>query len=133
MKETPAAAAAAELAGLKVTEPSLPSFDERKDDSEAYVHRSEVLEELVKRPIENWALILSSHLVCIALEVYFRLFPVAAPNYELVKMALMKRSKCTEESFLVRFKNIRPERNELISQFVKKLLNLLNKLLDLQV
>ena len=117
--------------GVKVKGPCLPSFDETKDDLDAYLRRFELFAEAAKWKEENWAIILSSHLKGVALEVYSRLSQEDALNYGKVKQALMDRFECTDEGFRSRFRNAKPQRGEQVSQFTTRLKNLLLRWIEL--
>ncbi|XP_064089902.1 RNA-binding protein 25-like [Macrobrachium nipponense] len=112
---------------VKVKGPSIPDFDENKDDIDAYLRRFEVLASAAKWPKGDWAIILSSHLKGAALEVYVRLSPEDALDYNKVSESLMKRFDCTEEGFRVKFRSVKPQKNELVEQFVSRLRYLLKR------
>ncbi|XP_068245278.1 uncharacterized protein [Palaemon carinicauda] len=116
---------------VKVKGPSIPDFDEIKDDIDAYLRRFEVLASAAKWPKEDWAIILSSHLKGAALEVYVRLSPEDALDYNKVSESLMKRFDCTEEGFRVKFRSVKPQKNELVQQFVSRLRHLLKRWIEM--
>lgn len=116
---------------VKVKGPSLPVFDENCDDLDAYLRRFELFANTAGWPEESWAIILSSHLKGVALEVYSRLGQGDALNYEKVKKALMIRFECTEEGFRQKFRSSKPQRGENVSQFLTRLRNCLNRWIEL--
>ncbi|XP_066990457.1 uncharacterized protein [Macrobrachium rosenbergii] len=116
---------------VKVKGPSIPDFDENKDDIDAYLRRFEVLASAAKWLKEDWAIILSSHLKGAALEVYVRLPPEDALDYNKVSESLMKRFDCTEEGFRVKFRSVKPQKNELVEQFVSRLRHLLKRWIEM--
>ncbi|XP_066968303.1 uncharacterized protein [Macrobrachium rosenbergii] len=116
---------------VKVKGPSIPDFDENKDDIDAYLRRFEVLASAAKWLKEDWAIILSSHLKGAALEVYVRLSPEDALDYNKVSESLMKRFDCTEEGFRVKFRSVKPQKNELVEQFVSRLRHLLKRWIEM--
>ena len=118
---------------VKVKGPTIPHFDEVKDDIDAYLKRFEVLAKAAKWPKEDWGIILSSHLKGSALEVYVRLTPEDAVDYDKVTEALMKRFDCTEEGFRLKFRSVKPQKGEQVSQFVSRLRNLLKRWVEMSL
>ena len=117
--------------GIKVKGPSLPDFDETKDDLDAYLRRFEVFATAAQWSRENWAVALCSHLKGTALEVFSRLPHEDALDYEKVKLALMERFECTEEGFRTKFRSVKPQRGERVKQFVDRLRNLFTRWVEL--
>lgn len=70
--------------------------------------------ESVKWPKEKWAIILTSLLKRIALEVHSRLSHEAALEDEPVRKALLGRAGCTDAGCRVRFRNTHPQRGEMV-------------------
>ncbi|KAK3861364.1 hypothetical protein Pcinc_032667 [Petrolisthes cinctipes] len=60
-----------QLAGISVKAPDLPHFDGTKDDLDSYLSRFERFAVAAGWERVNWAIILSSHLQGVALEVFF--------------------------------------------------------------
>ncbi|KAK3889812.1 hypothetical protein Pcinc_006208 [Petrolisthes cinctipes] len=106
---------------MKVRGPSLPYFDESKDDMDSYFRRFEMFATTAKWGKDSWAILLSSYLQGSSLEVYGRLSEADATNYDKLKYALMDRFECTEEGFRKRFRNGKPKRGEKVTQFVQRL------------
>ena len=118
-------------AAIKVKGPSLPNFDDTKDDLDAYLRRFELFATAAKWPKENWAIALSSHLTGMALEVYSRLPNDDAHDYDKVKLALMERFECTEEGFRCKFRSAKPQKGEQVKEFASRLRNLFARWLEL--
>lgn len=119
------------LSAVKVKGPTLPHFDSNKDDLDAYLRRFERFAIAAGWDRQTWAVILSSHLQGVALDVYSRLSQQEAEQYDVVKAALLDRFEYTEEGFRIRFRTSRPQRGERVSQFVTRLRNLLERWIEL--
>ena len=104
-----------------------------QDDIDVYLKRFEVLAKAAKWPKEDWGIILSSHLKGSALEVYDRLTPEDAVDYDKVMEALMKRLECTEDGFCLKFRSVKPQKGEQASQFVSQLRNLLKRWVEMSL
>lgn len=111
--------------------PKLPPFDEAKDDMDAYLKRFETLAASQKWPVDRWAVGISTLLKGKSLDVYSRLAPEQAMDYDEVKTALLRRFDFTEEGFRKRFRQSRAEQTETVGQFVVRLDNYLTRWLDL--
>lgn len=111
--------------------PSLPPFDETKDDCDSYIRRFELFARSVQWPKENWGVILSSYLKGAALETYARLTEDEAVDYDKVRLVLMERFNCTSEGFRKRFRSCKPQRGERVEQFVNRMKNLLQRWVEL--
>lgn len=61
------------MTGISVKAPDLPHFDGTKDDLGSYLRRFERFAVAAGWERINWAIILSSHLQVVALEVFSRL------------------------------------------------------------
>ncbi len=66
-----------------------------------------------------------------ALEVYSRLPPTHASDYDILKESLLKRFQLTEEGFRLKFRNGKPESGESSGQFVARLDNYLMRWMEL--
>jgi hypothetical protein len=110
--------------------PKLPHFEEGKDDMDAYLQRFERYATAQKWHHDHWASNLSALLKGKALEVYSRLTPDLALDYETLKQALLRRFEKTEEGFKKRFRTARPEQGETFSQFVLRLGNYFGRWVD---
>ncbi|KAK3879818.1 hypothetical protein Pcinc_015659 [Petrolisthes cinctipes] len=116
---------------VKVKGLTLPHFDSNKDDLDAYLRRFELFAIAAGWDRQTWAVILSSHLQGVALDVYSRLSQQEAEQYDVVKAALLDRFEYTEEGFRTKFRTSRPQRGERVSQFVTRLRNLLERWIEL--
>ena len=111
--------------------PKLPCFDERHDCIDAYLQRFERFAESAKWVRESWSINLSALLKGKSLEVYSRLSPDDAKNYDTLKQELLKRFQLTEEGFHSKFRTSKPEVGESPSQFVARLCNYLDRWMSL--
>ena len=82
-------------------------------------------------PVENWTTNLSALLQGKALDVYSRLSPEEAKNYEKLRDALLKRCQLTEEGFRQKFRTSKQETGETAGQFVIRLKNYLSRWMEL--
>ena len=82
---------ASESPCVKVKGPSIPPFDDHKDDFDSYIRSFELFAATANWPKDSWAIVLSSHLTGVALETYSRLSDEEAVVYDKVKNALMER------------------------------------------
>ncbi|KAK3890978.1 hypothetical protein Pcinc_005145 [Petrolisthes cinctipes] len=114
-----------------VKAPELPHFDGTKDHLDSYLSRFERFAVAAGYERVNWAIILSSHLQGVALEVFSRLSTEEAGDYDLVKRALMGRFGCTEEGLRAKFRTTRPQKGESARQFVTRLHNLMTRWIDM--
>lgn len=117
--------------GIQAKAPSLPAFDENRDDLDSYLRRFELYAHAANWPPNSWAIVLSSYLTGAALDVYSRLSEIDALSYQTVKLALMERFDCTEEGFRKKFRFSRPQRGESVAQFVTRLRNSLKRWVEL--
>ena len=72
--------------------PTMPCFEESKDNMDAFLHRFEIYAETQCWRRYQWAVYLSALLTGKALEVYSRLPIKDAQDYEVLKDALLKIS-----------------------------------------
>jgi hypothetical protein len=110
--------------------PRLPPFED-KDDMDAYLQRFERYAHAHKWKEEEWAMHLGALLKGKALEVYSRLTPELALDYDTLKKALLKRFDLTEEGFRKRFETSRPEQGETFIQFAIRLGNYMTRWIEL--
>lgn len=115
--------------GAKV--PRLPMFDEKHDNIDSYLLRFERFAVNADWHRDTWANSLSALLQYKALEVYTRLTPDEAQDYEIVKDALLKRFQLTEEGFRLKFRGSKPEHGESPSQFVSRLSSYFKRWMEL--
>lgn len=116
---------------FKAKLPKLPAFCEGKDNMDSYLKRFERFAENASWPREKWATNLSALLQGKALDVYSRLSPLEAINYDILRDALLKRYQLTEEGFRLKFRNSKQEVGETASQFIVRLSNYLSRWMEL--
>lgn len=110
--------------------PKLPYFEEDKDNMDAYLQRFERYAEVVGWAKQCWSLHVSALLKGKALEVYSRLTPDEAKDYDVLKKALLKRYELTEEGFRRKFKNSYPDKGESFGQFATRLQDYLKRWIE---
>jgi len=109
----------------------MPCFNDRRDDTDSFLHRFEIYAESQGWSKGQWAVYLSALLKGKALEVYSSLPVKDAQNYEILKDALLKRFNLTEEGFKQKFKSARAEVGEAPTQFIARMDNYLMRWIDL--
>lgn len=109
----------------------LPTFDEKKDDLDAYLSRFERLATGQLWPQEQWATALSVCLSGEALAVFARLTPEDSLEYEKVKKALLQRFRLTADGFRDKFRGARPEKGETGTQYAARLSSLFDRWIGL--
>ncbi len=80
---------------------------------------------------EHWATNLSALVQGKALDVYSRLSPSDALDYDVLKEALLKRFQLTQDGFRQKFRTSRPEVGETAPQFVVRLTDYLSRWMNL--
>ena len=110
--------------------PKLPSFVDGKDDFDAYLQRFERFAATAKWEKTGWASKLSALVFGRAL-VYSRLSKEAAQDYDLVKLALMKRYDLTDDVYHRKFRASKPEVDESPELFIVRLERYLLRWLEL--
>ena len=111
----------AEAAGqikYKAIRPTIPAFNESKDDIDAYLQRYEKVAEVNKWPEADWALHLSTLLTGQALALYARLPAEEARDYEELTAALLRRYELTVDGFRKRFHEARRDIDETAVEFL---------------
>ncbi len=111
--------------------PKLPSFDEQRDDIDAYLERFERFAKSQSWTTETWAISLSPLLTGKGLDVYASMAPDEANNYEALKIALLKRYQLTEEGFRGKFRESKPQKEETVVQYVARLRRYLTRWMEL--
>ena len=114
-----------------VRTPPLPSFVNGKDNLDEYLLRFERYASVAKWNRSTWATQLSPLLTGKAVEVYNRLSPEEAMDYERLKVALLERYDFTERGYREKFREARPEVHESPSQFIFGLKNYFTKWVEL--
>ena len=117
--------------GNVVRTPPLPSFVDGKDNLDEYLLRFERYASVAKWNRSTWATQLSPLLTGKAVEVYNRLSPEEAMDYERLKVALLERYDFTERGYREKFREARPEGHESPSQFIFRLKNYFTKWVEL--
>ena len=117
---------------LKAKAPKLPTFQEGKDDMDAYLLRFECYATAKGWNKETeWAINLSTLLTGKGLELYSALGDEDANNYTLLKEAILKRYELTEEGFKTKFRSAKPDTSETPAQFITRITNYLNRWVEL--
>src|ERR1700733_1268182 len=101
--------------------PKMPPFEEGKDNMDSYIQRFERYAEVQQWHRREWAIFLSALLKGRALDVYSRLPPDKATDYDYLKDALLKRFQLTEDGFRLKFRSVKAELGETPSQFLARL------------
>ena len=114
-----------------VRTPPLPSFVDGKDNLDEYLLRFERYASVAKWNRSTWATQLSPLLTGKAVEVYNRLSPEEAMDYERLKVALLERYDFTERGYREKFREARPEGHESPGQFIFRLKNYFTKWVEL--
>ena len=119
--------------GIQAKVPKLPTFDDSKDNIDAYLQRFERFATYMKWKKETWATLLSALTLLKgqALEVFSRLAPDDSLDYDKLKNALLKRFEMTEEGFRTKFRSSKPIKGETSTQFVVRLENYLTRWMNL--
>jgi len=111
--------------------PKMPYFDKERDFMDSYLGRFERFSEIQKWKREHWAMYLSALLKGRALDVYSRMPPDQANDYDGLKAALLKRYLLSADGFKKRFRSAKPEAGETPSQFLTKIDNYLERWIEL--
>ena len=107
--------------------PKIPPFNESKDNIDAYIQRFERYAVVQHWNRDNWGSHLSALLTGKALDVFARLPPSSALDYEELKKALYKRFEMTEDGFRKKFRTLKLDGNETFSQFSTRLDNYIER------
>ena len=102
----------------KAIRPTIPAFNETKDDIDAYLQRYGKVAEVNKWPETDWALHLSTLLTGQALALYARLPAEEARDYKGLKAALLRRYELTVDGFRKRFHEARRDIDETATEFL---------------
>ncbi|XP_069139803.1 uncharacterized protein [Argopecten irradians] len=89
--------------------PKLPSFEEGKDNIDAYIERFVRYASAQRWPQEQWGANLGALLKGRALDVFTRLSVEDSLNFDTLKKALLRRFEKTEEGFRKSFRSERPD------------------------
>ena len=107
--------------------PELPTFDDGRDNIDAYIERFERFATIQKWDTGMWAIILSTLLTGKALQIYARLPTAEADNYNAVKAALLKGYNQTETGYRMKFRDSKLVENESTTQFITRISCYLDK------
>ena len=110
--------------------PRLPSFEENKDQIDAYIERFERFATNNKWPEATWAGHLSALLSGKALDVYYRLSPEESRDFNILKQAVLSRYDLNAEGFRKKFRESVAEDIESPAQFMTRLGNYVMKWLE---
>ena len=111
--------------------PKLPAFDEAKDNIDAYIQRFERYAISQQWQRQNWGAHLSALLKGKALDVFARLPPDSALDFDELKKALMKRFDMTEDAFRKKFRSSKPDGSETFMQFSTRLESYMERWMEL--
>ena len=117
--------------GFGAAVPKLPTFDDRTDDLDAYLHRFEGYATAQDWPRERWACNLSALLKGNALQTFHRMTIEDANDYNLLKVALLNRFRLTDVDFKIKFRRGKPEDGESFTQFGQRIASYLDRWLEL--
>lgn len=98
---------------------------------DCYLKRFEWFADNAKWPKDMWATNVSALLQGKAPDVYSRLSPSEAINYDTLRDAVLKRYNLTEEGFRLKVRNSKQEIGETAGQFVVRLTNYLSRWMEL--
>ena len=111
--------------------PKLPAFDDANDNIDAYIQRFERYATSQKWNRDNWGAHLSALLKGKALDVFARLPPEDALDFDELKAALYKRFDMNEDGFRKRFRSSKPEGSETFLQFSSRMDSYLERWVEL--
>ena len=110
----------------------LPAFIEEKDELDSYLLRLERYAENASWEKNTWAIKPSALLTGRAImDVYTRMSDTDANDYDKLKKALLTSYNYTEDGYRKRFREVKPETEKTLDQFVIRLKNYLVKWLEL--
>jgi len=115
----------------KAKMPKMPYFEEDKDCMDSYLNRFERFVEIQGWKRESLAICLSALLKGKALDVYSRLPPEQAGDYDTLKQALLKWYQLSEDGFKRKFREATPETGESPMQFLTRLASYLQRWVEL--
>ena len=116
---------------VRAKAPKLPNFNEERDNMDAYLDRFERFADSQKWKKELWALNLSALLTGQALDVYSRMSPDVANNYDKLKEALLLRYDMTRDGFRRKFREGKIDKDESPVQYVSKLKRYANRWVEM--
>nr|XP_034322671.1 uncharacterized protein LOC117688635 [Crassostrea gigas] len=111
--------------------PKLPPFEDSKDNIDAYIQRFEIYATTQKWNKDTWGTHLSALLKGKALDVFARLSPETALDFNELKNALLKRFDMTEDGFRKKFRFSKQDGSETFMQFSTRLDSYLERWIQL--
>ncbi|XP_065939198.1 uncharacterized protein [Magallana gigas] len=111
--------------------PKLPPFEDSKDNIDAYIQRFKIYATTQKWNKDTWGTHLSALLKGKALDVFARLSPETALDFNELKNALLKRFDMTEDGFRKKFRFSKPDGSETFMQFSTRLDSYLERWIQL--
>lgn len=90
----------------------IPTFNEERDELDAYIQRFERVATSQNWPQDKWAFSLNLCLTGEALSVVGRMAADDALNYAKLKQTLLQRFRYTEEGYRTKFRGAKPENSE---------------------
>lgn len=107
------------------------TFDDKRDDLDAYLHRFERIASGQGWARSEWATALSLCLVGEALTVFGRMPATESTDYDKVKVTLLQRFRLTAEGFRERFRGSKPNDSETGKQFASRLSGYLDRWIEM--
>ena len=111
--------------------PKLPTFNEKVDQIDGFIHRFEMHATAVGWDKSTWCSALANLLTGKALEVFTSMKVENAGNYDILKESLLKRFEFTEDGFSKRFRACKPEEGENFTSFINRLKHYLDRWTEL--
>jgi hypothetical protein len=115
---------------IEKNRPKLPKFDEKEDDTDAYLFRFEQHAKFMKWKVAERPVALANLLTGQALTVYRGLGP-KADEYDTLKLELLRKYCCTQDGFRLKFRQSRPESSEGFSVYVMRIKRLLDRWIEM--
>ena len=116
---------------VKPKPPTLPAFEDGKDDLDSWLLHFERFANTCGWPKENWCMSFSSLLTGRALKVFCRLSESKAIDYDRVKEVLQKRYNLIEDGYRQKFRTGTPEDGENLDMFIVRLKTYLERWMKL--
>ncbi len=98
---------------MRLSEVTLPMFDEKKDKFDSYINRFESVAKMIKWPRSEWAMQLGLLLSGKALDAVYSMPPEHYHDYDMVRETLMRRYALSEEGYRHEFFNTEAEDDEI--------------------
>ncbi|XP_041368372.1 uncharacterized protein LOC121382814 [Gigantopelta aegis] len=117
--------------GVHKAKLNMHTFQDGKDDMDAYLTSFERMLTVQKSPTEEWAIHLGTLLTGRARDVYVRLSNDDAMDYDKLKTALLHRYDLTQDGFRQKFRTAEIEPGETYTQFLNRLTGYMNRWIKL--